>query len=134
MALRKLVALAALAAFASPGAAFDAREASASTMFYISIPLDFGLSRKEQQWSAGLQLQGKGAYQAINIDSRMLSFVSEGDLDGKWIVAGLVAVGAAAAISRKDKRTSETLQREQTQIEQQQGGTCTRPPTDPCAP
>lgn len=134
MALRKLVAAAALAAFATPGAAFDAREARASTMFYISIPLDFGLPRKEQQWTAGFQLLGKRGYQAINIDSRMLNFVSDGDLDGKWIVAGLVAVGAAAAVSRKDKRTSETLQQQQTQIEQQQGGTCTRPPADPCAP
>jgi hypothetical protein len=134
MALRKLAAAAALAAFATPGAAFDAREASASTMFYISIPLDFGLSRRDQQWTAGLRLQGRRAYQAINLDSRMLRFVSDGELDGKWIIAGLVAVGAAAAISRKDKRTSETLQQQQTQIEEQQGGTCTRPPADPCAP
>ncbi len=134
MTLKKLAAAAAMLAIATPSLAFDAGEAGASTMFYISIPLDFGLSRRDQQWTAGLQLQGKRGYQAINIDSRMLSFVSDGDLDGKWIVAGLVAVGAAAAVSRKDKRTSETLQQQQTQIEQQQGGTCTRPPADPCAP
>jgi hypothetical protein len=137
MALRKLAAAAALAALATPSAAFDAREAGASTMFYISIPLDFRLSRKEQQWTAGLQLQGKRAYQAVNIDSSMLNFVSDGVIDGKWIIAGLVAVGAAAAISQKDRRTSETLQQQQTQIEQQTGGgggTCTRPPADPCAP
>ena len=134
MALRKFAAAAALAAFATPGAAFDVREAGASTMFYISIPLDFGLSRKEQRWTAGLQLQGKRAYQAVNIDSSLLNFVSGGEVDGKWIVAGLVAVGAAAAIGRKDKGTSQTLQQEQTQIEQQQGGTCTRLPADPCAP
>ena len=77
MALMKLAAAAALAAFATPGAAFDVREAGASTLFYISIPLDFGLSRKEQQWSAGLQLQGKRAYQAVTIDSSVLNFVSE---------------------------------------------------------
>jgi hypothetical protein len=130
----KLAAVAALAAFATPGAAFDVREAGASTLFYISIPLDPGFSRKEQQWSSGLQLQGKRAYSAITIDSSVLNFVSNGDVDGKWVVAGLVAVGAAAAISRKDKSTSQTLQQQQTQIEQQQGGTCTRPPADPCAP
>jgi hypothetical protein len=134
MALMKLAAAAALAAFASSSAAFDVREAGASTLFYISIPLDPGFSRKEQQWSAGLQLQGKRAYSAFTIDSSVLNFVSNGDVDGKWVVAGLVAVGAAAAIGRRDKRTSQALQQEQTQIEQQQGGTCTRPPADPCAP
>jgi hypothetical protein len=134
MALKKLAALVALAAFATPGAAFDVREAGASTVFYISIPLDSGLSRKAQQWTAGLQLQGKRTYQAINIDSRMLNFVSDSEVDGKWIVAGLVAVGTAVALSRKDRRTSETLQQQQAQIEQQNGGTCTKPPADPCAP
>jgi hypothetical protein len=134
MALMKLAAAAALAAFAIPGAAFDVREAGASTHFYISIPLDFGLSRKERQWSAGLQLQGKRAYQAVTIDSSVLNFISDGDIDGKLIVAGLVAVGAAAAIGRKDKSTSPTPQQQQTQADQQQGGTCTRPPADPCAP
>jgi hypothetical protein len=132
MALRKLAAAAALAAFATPGAAFDAREAGASTLFYISIPLDSGLSPKERQWSAGLQLQGKRAHQAVNIDSSVLNFVSDGDIDGKLVVAGLVALGAAAAIGRKDTGTSQTQQ--QTQTEPQQGGTCTRPPADPCAP
>jgi hypothetical protein len=134
MALRKLAAAAALAALATPSAAFDVREAGASTMFYISIPLDSALSRKGQQWSAGLQLQGK--YQAFTLDSSLLNFVSDGSVDGKWIIAGLVAVGAAAAISQKDRRTSETLQQQQTQIEQQTGGgggICTRPPADPCA-
>jgi hypothetical protein len=133
MALRKLAAAAALAAFATPGAAFDLREAGASTQFYISIPLEFGLSRKERQWSAGLQLQGKRAYQAVTIDSSVLNFISEGDIDGKLIVAGLVAVGAAAAIGGKGKGTSQTPQ-QQTQTDPQQGGTCTRPPADPCAP
>ena len=130
MALRKLAAFAALAAFATPGAAFDAGEARASTLFYISIPLDSG---KAQQWTAGLQLQGKRTDQAIHIDSRMLNFVSDDEVDGKWILAGLVAFGTAAALSRKDRRTSETLQQQQAQIEQQNGGTCTKPPADPCA-
>ena len=134
MALRRFAAAAALAAFAAPGAAFDSREAGASTLFYISIPLDSGLSRKERQWSAGLQLQGKRAHQAVNIDSSVLNFVSGGGIDGKLVVAGLVAVGAAAAIARKDKATSPTPQQQQTQTDPQQGGTCTRPPADPCAP
>ena len=133
MALMKLAAAAALAAFASSSAAFDVREVGASTVFYISIALDPGFSRKAQQWSAGLQFQGKHAYQAVTIDSSVLNFASEGDIDGKLIVAGLVAVGSSAALGRKDKGTSPTPQ-QQTQTEQQQGGTCTRPPADPCAP
>src|SRR5439155_21416094 len=73
MALKKLAAAAAMLAFATPSPAFDAAETGASTMFYVSIPLDIRLSRKEQQWTAGMQLQGKRDYQAIRIDSTMLN-------------------------------------------------------------
>ena len=141
MTLKKLAAAAAMLAIATPSLAFDAgeAEAGASTMFYISIPLDFQLSRKErQQWTAGLQLQGKRDYQAIRIDSRMLNYFSLNDIDAKWMIAGLVAAGAAVAIGSKDKTTTSNLQQQQTQQEQQQqtgsgsGGTCTRPVTDPC--
>jgi len=142
MTLKRLAAAAAMLAIATPGLAFDAGEAEtgASTMFYISIPLDFQLSRKErQQWTAGLQLQGKRDYQAIRIDSRMLNYFSLNDIDAKWMIAGLVAAGAAVAIGSKDKKTTDNLQQQQTQQAQQQGqtgggsgGTCTKPVTDPC--
>jgi hypothetical protein len=138
MVLKKLAAAAVMLAIATPSVAFDAGEAGASTMFYISIPLDYRLSRKEQQWSAGMQLQGKRDYPAIRIDSTMLNFMSLNDIDAKWIIAGLVAVGAAAAIGGKDKSTTSNLQQQQTQQAAQQaggssGGHCTKPPTDPCA-
>jgi hypothetical protein len=137
MGLKKLAAAAAMLAFAAPSQAFDAGEAGASTMFYISIPLDYRLSRKEQQqWTAGLQLQGKRDYQAIRIDSRMLNYFSLNDIDAKWMIAGLVAAGAAVAIGGKDKATTSSLQQQQTQQQaaQQAGGSgpCPKPVIDPC--
>src|SRR4051812_40866887 len=114
MTLKKLAAVAAMLAVATPGLAFDPGEAGASTMFYISIPLEFRLSRKEQrEWSAGLQLQGKREYQAIRVDSTMLNYFSLNDIDAKWIVAGLVAAGAAAAIGSKEKSSSPNSQPQQ---------------------
>jgi hypothetical protein len=136
MALKKLAAAAALLALATPSLALDGAEAGASTMFYISIPLDYRLSRKEQQWTAGLQLQGKRDYQAIRIDSTMLNAFSLNDIDAKWIIAGLVATGAAVAIGSKDKSTTSNLQQQQTQQATQptggSGGQCTKPVADPC--
>jgi hypothetical protein len=138
MALKKLAAGAAMLALATPGLAFDAGDSGASTMFYISIPLDFAVARK--QWSAGLQIQSRRDYQAIRIDSTMLmNAFSLNDIDAKYMIAGVVAVGAAAAISAKDKKTTNELQQQQTQ-QQQQGsganntgpGACPRPVTDPC--
>src|ERR671915_240326 len=120
MALKKLAAAAAVLAFATPSLAFDTGEAGASTMFYISIPLDFRLPRKELQWSAGLQLQGKREYQAVRIDSTMLNAFSLNDIDAKWMIAGLVAAGAAGGVGGQDKRTTRCLQQQQTQ--QQTGG------------
>jgi xanthine dehydrogenase iron-sulfur cluster and FAD-binding subunit A len=112
-------------------------------MFYISIPLGSGLARKEQQWSAGLQIQGKRDYPAARIDSTLLNAFSLNDIDAKWWLAGAVAVGAAAAISAKDKNTTSALQQQQTQQAQQQAasqqssgntspGVCPRPVNDPC--
>jgi hypothetical protein len=137
MVLKKLAATAALLACATPTLAFDTRDAGASTMFYISIPLDFRLPKKELQWTAGLQLQGKREYQAVRIDSTMLNAFSLNDIDAKWMIAGLVAAGAAVAIGGKDKSTTSSLQQQQTQSQQQTGGGgsggCTKPVTDPCA-
>ena len=131
MKLRQLAAIAAMMTVAAPGFAFDTAGEGASTMFYISIPLD-GPMWKKQQWSAGLQLQGKREYQAVNIDSSMFNhFLPAGALEAKWIIAGVVAAGAAVAVGSKDKGTSATLQQQQEQNRQlqaaQQAGDC-----DPC--
>lgn len=136
MALRKLAAIAAMVAVATPSLAFDTKESQgASTMFYISIPFDFNMTKKEQkQWSAGLQLQGKREYQAVNLDSTMFNFLPMGGLEAKWIIAGVVAVGAAAAAGSKDKGTTSSLQAQQTAHQQAiTSGTvdCSTTP-DPC--
>ena len=52
MVFRKLAAAAALIAAATPAAAFDPGEQGTSTMFYISIPLDFRLPLEGAPWSA----------------------------------------------------------------------------------
>ena len=135
MVFRKLAA--ALLAAATPAAAFDPGEqATALTMFYISIPLDFSLPKKERDWSAGLLLQGKRDYPGVRIDTKMLNAFSLNDIDAKWMVAGLVTLGAAAAVAYKDKKTTNGLQQQQTQQQATGGGgpaaPCPRPPTDPC--
>lgn len=137
MMFRKLAAAAAMLAAATPAAAADPGD-QALTMFYISIPLDVRPSRKaEQQWSAGLQIQGRRDYQAMRIDSTMLNAFSLNDIDAKWMIAGLVTVGAAAAVATKDKKATNELQQQQTQQHTTGGGAtpaapCPRPPTDPC--
>jgi hypothetical protein len=137
MALTKWAAFAALMAVASPSLAFDLKDSGASTMFYISIPLDSSVARKDREWAYGLQLQGKREYQAVNIDSKMLSFLPMGGLEAKWIIAGVVAAGAAVAVSSKDKGTTSTLQTQQTQHQQtvaaqQPAAECPTPITNPC--
>lgn len=140
MALRKLAAAAVLLAVATPAPAFEPAQSGVSTLFYISIPFDFGLPRKELRWSAGMQLQGRHDYPAVRIDSTMLNAFSLNDIDAKWMIAGLVATGAAVAIGSKDKGTNSGLQQQQTQQQQAaqprtggDSGSCTRPPADPCA-
>ena len=118
MALRKLAAIAALIAIPTPSLAFDIKDAGSSTMFYISIPLDSSIARKDREWAYGLQLQGKREYQAVNIDSKVFSFLPMGGLEAKWIIAGVVAAGAAVAVAGKDKGTTSSLQTQQTQHQQ----------------
>ena len=135
MVFRKLAVAAAVLAAATPAAAVDPGEQAALTMFYISIPLDFRPSRNAERWSAGLQIQGKRDYQAFRIDSSMLNAFSLNDIDAKWMIAGLVTVGAAAALGSKDRKATSELQQQQTQQQATGGGPaapCPRPPSDPC--
>lgn len=82
-------------ALCAPAPAFD----GAQTVFYVSIPLD----RPASEVSFGLRLQGSREYQAIDLDTRMLRFLPLGGIEAKWILAGAVALGAAAALG-SDKR------------------------------
>jgi hypothetical protein len=134
MTLKKLAAIAALVAVATPSFAFDMKDASpTSTMFYVSIPLDNSVARKDREWAYGLQLQGKRDFQAVNIDSKMLSFLPLGGLEAKWIIAGVVAAGAAVAVGSKDKgSTASNLQQQQTVAAQRvAAGECPTP-ADAC--
>lgn len=125
-------AFAAFLAASTQALAFDLKDAGPTTMFYVSIPLDAGLARKDRQPAFGLQLQGKREYQAIRIDSKILNFLPAGGLEAKFIIAGVVAVGAAVALGSKDKSTTKALQAQQTQHQQQQQQQQQSPP--PCPP
>jgi hypothetical protein len=98
MALKQAGAFFALMALCTPAAAFDA----AQTIFYVSIPLD----RQSAPVSFGLRLQDGGEHRAIDIDSGMLRFVSAGGIEAHWILAGALALGAAAAV-KGDRRAEQ---------------------------
>ena len=120
--MRRLQTAAAALALAvgTPVLAFDPADTGSSTMFYVSIPLGWELERKDRELSFGLQLQGRREAQAVRIDSKILNFLPAGGLEAKWILAGVVAVGATMALAGKDKATTQQLQQQQTQQEQQQ--------------
>ena len=137
MAFRKWAVLAALIAAATPSLAFDIKDAGPTTMFFISIPLDNSGTRRDREWGYGIQLQGKREYQAVNIDSKMLNFLPAGGLEAKWILAGIVAAGAAVAVAGKDKSTTSSLQTQQTQHQQTVAAqnppaACPTPVANPC--
>jgi hypothetical protein len=118
MGLKHVAAFAASMAACAPGLAFDLHHPGASTMFYISIPLESGLTARERAPSFGLRLQDKRERHAVDIDSRRLGFLALGDMEPKWIIAGLVTVVATVAIGSKDKSRSAELDAEQEQREQ----------------
>ena len=105
MGLKKTALLAALMALCAPAAAFDGTQA----VFYVSIPLQ----RQPSDLTFGLRLQGGREHQAIDIDARMLHFLAAGGVEAKWILAGAVALGAAAAISSDRKAAQRAATAEQ---------------------
>lgn len=139
---KQLAAFAALACIATPSAAFDSlTQQSPGVMFYFSIPLE-AVKAKGEAFSAGLAFQGKRDYETVRIDSRLLNNFIGGGIEAKWIIAGVVAAGAVAAVATKDKSTANAQQQAQDQQAAQQqaqqngggggGGTCSpKPPTCP---
>lgn len=117
MVIRKIAALLALipATFAAatpahgadPITSFNAPN-SASTMFFVSIPLD-GKTRKDRETGYGLALQGK--QQAFVVDTRVLknNFGLEAiaGLEIKWLLAGAAAVATAAAVGSSSSSRTE---------------------------
>lgn len=120
MGRKELAALAALACVATPGVAFDGlNQSSPGMMFYFSVPLD-GRSPKEQAPAYGLMLQGKRYYETVRLDSRMINNFTGGVIETKFIIAGVVAAGAAVAVASKDKKRSDSYEQQQQQQQQQQ--------------
>ena len=111
------------ASVAAAAAALIAAEASAQelvapmTKFFIAIPLD-ARGAKEQMPNFGLQFQGLRPYQSVQVDYKTLRLVPAaiaGAIEAKYIVAGAIALGAAVAVTHKDKGTSQTMQQQQEQ-------------------
>lgn len=103
---------------ATPSVAFDnLSQQSPGVMFYFSLPLD-ARNAKEQVPAAGFAIQGKRQYETVYVDSRMFNFTGTG-IEAKWIIAGVVAAGAAVAVASKDKSTTSSYQ-EQQQAQQAQ--------------
>jgi len=120
MARKQLAALAAALAFVStPSIAQDlATYQSPGVMFYYSIPLD-ARTPKEYTPNYGMRIQGNKPYEVVNLDKRLMnSFLPLGGLEAKFIIAGVVAAGAAVAVSHKNKSTQQSYQQaQQTQQE-----------------
>ena len=108
------------ASVAAAAATLIAAEASAQelvapmTKFFIAIPLD-ARGAKEQMPNFGLQFQGMKPYQTVKVDYQTFKFLpgALAAMEVKYIVAGVVAVGAAAAVAHKDKKTSQSFQSQQ---------------------
>lgn len=86
------------------------------TTFFIAIPLD-ATTHKEQTPNFGLQFQGSRPYQSVKVDYQTFKFLPAAiaAMEAKYIIAGAVAVGAAVAVAKKDKSTSQSFQAQQAQ-------------------
>ena len=127
---KQLAAFAMLACVAAPSAAFDSLgQPSQGVMFYLSIALDRH-DAKEDRLSAGLAISGQRPYETVRIDSRMINHFIGGGIEAKWVIAGVVAAGAALAVGGKDKSTSESYQQQQ----QQQAAAQQNPPCPATCP
>src|SRR5213078_5234226 len=115
MVIKHLAIAAAAAAATLFAAPASSQELNAPmTKFFFSIPLDAS-SKKEFTPNFGLQFQGSRPYQAVQVDYQTFKFLpaAVAALEVKYIVAGAIAIGAAAAVAHKDKGTSQTFQQQQ---------------------
>jgi hypothetical protein len=112
----KHLALSAAAAAATLIAtpAFSQEFNAPMTKFFFSIPLDAS-TKKEFTPNFGLQFQGSRPYQAVQVDYQTFKFLPAAiaAMEVKYIVAGAVALGAAAAVAHKDKGTSQSFAQQQ---------------------
>ena len=109
------VSAAAIAATLVAAPAFSQEFTTPMTKFFIAVPLD-ARNAKEQMPNFGLQFQGSRAYQTVTVDYntfRLVPAAIAGAVEAKYIVAGALAVGAAVAVAKKDKGTSQSFQQQQ---------------------
>jgi hypothetical protein len=126
MVWKHIAALAALILISFPAAAFNdgPTQQTQGVTFFVAIPLDARHVKEESLYS-GLAIQGKRAHENVRIDSRMfndtrtVNFFGTG-IEVKWIIAGVVAAGAVAAVATKDKATTTQQQQQQQAAQQQQ--------------
>ncbi len=128
MARMQIAAGLAALALGTPAWALGPMDGGPSTLFYVSIPLDGGLARKDRVPVFGLRLNGKREYETLRIDTKLLNLLPGAELvEAKWIIAGALAAGAAFAISSKDKSTARAIETQQARNPQPQ-----KPPPQPC--
>ena len=112
----KHLALSAAAAAATliAAPAFSQELNAPMTKFFFSIPLDAS-TKKDFAPNFGLQFQGSRPYQTMQVDYQTFKFLPGviAAMEIKYIVAGAVAIGAAAAVAHKDKGTSQSFQQQQ---------------------
>jgi len=126
MVWKHIAALAALILISFPAAAFNdgPTQQTQGITFFVALPLD-ARDVKQQSLYSGLAIQGKRAHENVRIDSRMfndtrtVNFFGTG-IEVKWIIAGVVAAGAVAAVATKDKATTTQQQQQQQQQAAQQ--------------
>ena len=108
------VSAAAAAATLIAAPAFSQELRAPMTTFFVAIPLDAS-SHKEQTPNFGLQFQGMKPYQSVKVDYQTFKFLPAAlaAMEVKYIVAGAVAVGAAVAVAKKDKSTSQSFAQQQ---------------------
>jgi hypothetical protein len=107
-----MAAAAAATLIAAP--AFSQELRAPMTTFFVAIPLDAS-THKEQAMNFGLQFQGMKPYQNVKVDYQTFRFLPAAiaAMEIKYIVAGAVAVGAAVAVAKKDKQTSQSFAQQQ---------------------
>ena len=108
------VSAAAAAATLIAAPAFSQELVTPMTKFFVSIPLDAS-TKKDFTPNFGLQFQGSRPYQTMQVDYQSFKFLPAAiaAMEVKYIVAGAIAVGAAAAVAHKDKGTSQSFQQQQ---------------------
>lgn len=85
----------------------------ATTTFFVAFPLD----AKAATPNFGIQFQGSRPYQFVKLDYQTFRFLPEAlaAVEVKYLVVGAVAVGATVAVTRKDRKQSESFQQQQAQ-------------------